>query len=301
MKEPVLVILAAGMGSRYGGLKQIDALGDNGEMIIDFSIYDAIRAGFKKVALIIKEEHREVFEKNLTDKIKDKVEVIYIYQNINDLPAGYSVPTDRIKPWGTTHALLACRNQINEPFMICNADDYYGVSSFKTMYNFLTTEVNDDLYAMVGYKLANTLTEHGTVTRGVCEVENEMLQGVVEVQNIRKVNDSAECEIDGEWVKMPQDKLASMNFWGFTPNIFKQCEALFENFLKNNIEVNPMKCEHVIPTAVEELLVKENIKLKVFSTTDSWFGVTYQEDRPLVVENLKKCKDNKTYPADLWK
>ena len=301
MKEPILVILAAGMGSRYGGLKQIDTVGSNGESIIDFSIYDAIRAGFKRVALIIKKEHEKAFEDSLGSKIRSKVEVIYVYQDIEDLPTGFSVPKDRVKPWGTTHALLACRHQIDAPFMICNADDYYGVEAFKTMYDFLKNEASDELYSMIGYKLANTLTDHGTVTRGICKVNDGILKEVVEIQKIRKNNGVAECEIDNVYQAASEDTLASMNYWGFTPYIFKQCEELLVNFLNNNIDKDPMKCEHVIPTAISELLAKNSVNVKVFSSKDNWFGVTYKEDKPLVVEKLAECKEKGLYPFDLWK
>ncbi len=301
MKEPVLVILAAGMGSRYGGLKQIDTVGSNGESIIDFSIYDAIRAGFKKVVLIIRKEHEEAFRKNLTDKIAGKIEVAFAYQDLQDVPEGTIVPEGREKPWGTTHALLSCRQVVDGPFMICNADDYYGPHAFKTMYQFLKEEVKDSAYGMVGYILENTLTEHGTVTRGVCEQKEGFLSRLREVQKIRKGAQGAEAEENGSWVLMEPNTLASMNFWGFTPQIFSECEQIFSDFLKASLAENPLKCEHVIPTAVGDLIQAGKIQVKVMASTDKWFGVTYREDKPGVVAQLNAYKEAGLYPFDLWK
>ncbi len=300
-KEPVLVILAAGMGSRYGGLKQIDTVGNNGESIIDFSIYDAIRAGFKKVVLIIRKEHEEAFRSNLTNKIEGKIEVAFAYQELKDVPEGIVVPEGREKPWGTTHALLACRDIVDGPFMICNADDFYGASAYKTMYDFLKTEVSDSQYGMVGYVLENTLTDNGTVTRGVCEEVDGNLSAITEIQKIRKVDGKAEFEENSQWVEAQPNTLASMNYWGFTPKIFEECEALFKSFIEETIEENPMKCEHVIPTAVGDLVKSKQINVKVMSSQDQWFGVTYKEDKPGVVASIQNYKDQGLYPFDLWK
>ena len=301
MKEPVLVILAAGMGSRYGGLKQIDTVGSNGESIIDFSIYDAIRAGFKKVALIIRREHEAAFRASLTDKIEKKIEVEFVFQDLKDVPEGITVPEGREKPWGTTHALLACRNQIDAPFMICNADDYYGPDAFKKMYDFLKNEAKDGEYGMIGYVLENTLTDHGTVTRGVCENEDGYLSAITEIQKIRKGAAGAEYEKDDQWVACDNGTLASMNFWGFTPKVFEEFEEIFTSFIGEAIKENPMKCEHVIPTAVGDLVKAKTAKVKIMASTDKWFGVTYKEDKPSVVANLQNYKDQGLYPFDLWK
>lgn len=298
--KPVLVILAAGMGSRYGGLKQIDTVGNNGESIIDFSIYDAIEAGFEKVVLIIRREHEEAFRKNLTDKIEKKIEVEFAYQDLDDLPQGIQVPEGREKPWGTTHALLACRN-LKSNFAIINADDFYGKDAYRKIYQFLANEVKDDQYGMVGYVLENTLTENGTVTRGVCETENGNLKNIVEIQKIAKKDGKAIYEQNGEWVDAPDHSLCSMNFWGFTPKIFEECESVFAQFIEKGIIENPMKCEHVIPTAVGQLVKEGKIQVKVMSSEDSWFGVTYQEDKPVVMARIQEYKDSNLYPADLWK
>ena len=299
-REPVIVILAAGMGSRYGGLKQIDTVGSNGESIIDFTIYDAIAAGFKKLVLIIRKEHEEAFEKVLVSKIRKKIEVEYAYQDLNDIPSGYQIDSEREKPWGTTHALLTCRKIVDSPFMICNADDYYGPEAFKIMYEFLLNEANDHNYCMVGWKLINTLTDFGTVTRGVCQTDNNLLNDIVEIQKIKKSNDTPMYEVDDSWQPLENDALTSMNFWGFTPSIFKLCEKVFKDFLDRELAQNPKKCEHVIPTAVKELLPSNEFKLNVFASNDAWFGVTYKEDKPSVVENLENYKKMGKYPFDLW-
>lgn len=302
MKQPVLVILAAGMGSRYGGLKQIDVVGNNDECIIDFSIYDAIQAGFKKVILIIRREHEEAFNQALTNKIKPFIDVEYAFQDMNDLPDGYQMPAERVKPWGTTHAILACRQQLTEPFMVINADDYYGKQAFKTMYDFLCRDVKDDEYGMVGYVVSNTLTDYGTVTRGVCDVENGYLNKLIERKSIKKEQGMPYYSEDGHnWIAIPQDNLVSMNFWGFTPKIMDYLMPIFSDFLKNNLHDNPLKCEHVIPTAVDELIHRHGIKVRVMRSDDTWYGITYKEDKIRIMESLAELKARQAYPADLWK
>ncbi len=300
MKKPTLVILAAGMGSRYGGMKQIDGVGNHGEPIIEFSIYDAKEAGFEKVVLIIKREHEELFKSCLTDRVSKHMEVAFAYQDMLNIPEGIEVPEGREKPWGTTHALLACKGVVNEPFAIINADDFYGKDAYKKIYNFLTTEVEDDHYGMVGYVCNNTLTDNGTVTRGVCEQEDGYLSHIVEIQKIAHKDGHAIYEENGEWKDLPDDTLVSMNFWGFTPKIFDEVEGIFENFLKDAIKENPMKCEHVIPTAIGDLVKDKVCKVKMLSSEDQWFGVTYQEDKPLVVEKIQAMKDAGVYPDVLW-
>ena len=301
MTKPTLVILAAGMGSRYGGMKQIDGVGNHGEPIIEFSIYDAKEAGFEQVVLIIKREHEDAFRSALTDKIAGSIDVKFAYQDIEDLPEGMTVPAGRIKPWGTTHALLACRNIVDGPFAIINADDFYGKDAYKVIYNFLTTEAADDYYAMVGYPCGNTLTDHGTVTRGVCEKdENGNLKKIVEVQKIAKKGDGAIYEEDGEWVPLAGDALVSMNFWGFTPKIFEECREVFEKYIRSAVIENPQKCEHVIPTAVGELVKNNKCTVKVLASKDKWFGVTYREDKPEVVAKIQEMKDLGIYPDNLW-
>lgn len=302
MKQPTLVILAAGMGSRYGGLKQIDALGSNGESIIDFSIYDAIQAGFKKLVLIIKREHEEVFNEQLVNRIRPFIDVQYAFQDISDLPEGYSVPEGREKPWGTIHAILACEEILqDDPFMVINADDYYGKASFVLMHQFLTSEVKENHYGMVGYILKNTLTDHGHVTRAVCEKnEKGYLDKIVEYQKIAKKHDLVVYENDGIWEKIDGSSVVSMNYWGFSHHIFDQIKPLFEKFLAENLAENPMKCEYVIPTAIGELIEQKEVQLKVYASNDNWYGVTYQEDKPLVVKKFEEFKEQGLYPFDLW-
>ena len=301
MEKPTLVILAAGMGSRYGGLKQIDTVGNNGESIIDFSIYDAKEAGFEKVVLIIRKEHEEAFRKCLTDKVSKHMEVEFAYQDMYDIPEGIKVPEGREKPWGTTHALLACRNIVKGPFAICNADDFYGKDAYRVIYNYLKNEISDDNYGMVGYLCNNTLTDNGTVTRGVCENTDGYLSKIVEVQKIARKDGKPVYEDNGEWKELDPNTLVSMNFWGFTLKIFEECEVLFKDFIGEAVKENPMKCEHVIPTAFGTLVKENKCKVKMLSSKDEWFGVTYKEDKPSVVAKIQKMKDDGIYPFDLWK
>ena len=301
MEKPTLVILAAGMGSRYGGLKQIDTVGNNGESIIDFSIYDAKEAGFEKVVLIIRKEHEEAFRKCLTDKVSKHMEVEFAYQDMYDIPEGIKVPEGREKPWGTTHALLACRNIVKGPFAICNADDFYGKDAYRVIYNYLKNEISDDNYGMVGYLCNNTLTDNGTVTRGVCENTDGYLSKIVEVQKIARKDGKPVYEDNGEWKELDPNTLVSMNFWGFTPKIFEECEVLFKDFIGEAVKENPMKCEHVIPTAIGTLVKENKCKVKMLSSKDEWFGVTYKEDKPSVVAKIQKMKDDGIYPFYLWK
>ncbi len=300
--KPTLVILAAGMGSRYGGMKQIDGVGSHGEPIIDFSIYDAYQAGFRKVVLIIRKEHEQLFRNALTDKVaRNGMEVEFAYQDMNNIPEGFTVPEGREKPWGTTHALLACKGVVNEPFAIINADDFYGRNAYQVVYDYLTNEIEDDKYAMVGFQCLNTLTTNGTVTRGLCEEKDGNLSHIVEVQKIALQDGHAVYEEDGNWKPIDDNALVSMNFWGFTPQIFDELEPIFKDFLEKNLESNPMKCEHVIPTAVGDLVRDGKITVKMLSSKDKWFGVTYKEDKPDVVAKIAEKKASGEYPDVLWK
>lgn len=300
--KPTLVILAAGMGSRYGGMKQIDGVGSHGEPIIDFSIYDAYQAGFRKVVLIIRKEHEQLFRNALTDKVaRNGMEVEFAYQDMNNIPEGFTVPEGREKPWGTTHALLACKGVVNEPFAIINADDFYGRNAYQVVYDYLTNEIEDDKYAMVGFQCLNTLTTNGTVTRGLCEEKDGNLSHIVEVQKIALQDGHAVYEEDGNWKPIDDHALVSMNFWGFTPKIFDELEPIFKDFLEKNLESNPMKCEHVIPTAVGDLVRDGKITVKMLSSKDKWFGVTYKEDKPDVVAKIAEKKASSEYPDVLWK
>lgn len=296
-KDLTLVILAAGMGSRYGGLKQIDKFGINGEAIIDFSIYDAIEAGFNKLVLIIRKEHEEIFEEVLVAPIRKHIEVEYAFQDVNDVPDWFEIPEGREKPWGTTHALLSAKENVTTPFMICNADDYYGKKAFKVMADFLN-EVADNEASMMGYVLDNTLTDHGTVTRGVCESVDGYLNKIVETEGIKRTDLGV---VDGDNNIIPDGTLVSMNFWGFTPNIFNLMEDKFVEFLKDDVNKDPLKAEALLPNDVGDLVEAGKLKVSVLETSDSWFGVTYQEDKPKVLETFKKFQTTGVYPEKLWK
>ena len=300
--KPTLVILAAGMGSRYGGLKQIDAIGNNGEAIIDFTIFDAIEAGFKKVVFIIRQEHKDVFEKNLGSKIRHKIEVEYAFQDLHDIPEGCEVPEGREKPWGTTHALLAARHIVkDDPFIICNADDFYGKDSFKKVMNFFMESTDDNEYCMAGYKLSNTLSDNGTVTRGFCENTNGYLSGIREVMKIRKSSDGAEYEEGETWIKCDPQTPVSMNLWGFKPGIMSKMEVIFKEQFPEGVKNNPLKYEALLPNNVGDLVKRGECRVKVLTSEDSWFGVTYKEDKPSVVAKIQSFKDQGLYPFDLWK
>ncbi|MCR5067223.1 MAG: nucleotidyltransferase [Erysipelotrichaceae bacterium] len=299
MKEPALVILAAGMGSRYGGLKQVDTVGNNGESIIDFSIYDAYRAGFRKLVLIIRKEHEDLFEQQIAGKLRGYMDVYYAYQDINDLPGGYQCPEGRTKPWGTVQAVLSTRNIVDGPFMVINADDFYGAESYKIMYDFLTNEVSDDTFGMVGYQLTKTLTDNGSVTRGICETEDGYLTKIVETQKIiRKDGRPYSVDEEGNETELA-DGVVSMNYWGMTPAVFPLLEKQFTEFLAEKVDIP--KSELVIPTSVAALIKNGDIRVKVMSTNAEWFGVTYPQDKQMVTDKILEYKNNDVYPFQLWK
>ena len=303
MKE-TLVILAAGMGSRYGGLKQIDGVGNHNEPIIEFTIFDAIKTGFKKVVLIIKKENQEAFEEALVKKIRPYIEVEYAFQDLNDLPEGVTIPEERVKPWGTTHALLSCREILkDDPFVVCNADDFYGRNAFEKIMDFFHNGINDNTYCMVGYKVENTLSDNGTVTRGVCQTdENNNLTSIKEIMNI-KWNDNHDgvlYEEDGEYKPMEMGCPVSMNFWGFLPSTITKLYDVFVKELPEGIKNNPLKYEALLPSHIGVLVKEGKCDVKVLTSNDSWFGVTYKEDKPTVVAKIQELKDNGTYPDILF-
>lgn len=305
MHEPVLVVMAAGMGSRYGGLKQIDPIGENGEIIIDFSLFDALRAGFKKVVFVIKRELEADFRQVIGDRMSRHMEVAYAYQNLSDVPDGYSIPSGRTKPWGTGHAIRACREIIDAPFAVINADDYYGAQAFSLLYDFLKNADDDTLYryAMVGYVLENTLTEHGHVARGVCTLTGDgLLETINERVRIEKHGDKSEyTEDDGKsWVEIPRGSTVSMNLWGFSPSILKELDAQFPAFLENDVVKNPEKAEFFLPSVVDRLVEGGKATVRVLKSPDRWYGVTYREDKPVVVEALAKMRTDGAYPNHLW-
>lgn len=305
MKKPVLVIMAAGMGSRYGGLKQIDPVDAQGDIIMDFSIYDAVKAGFEKIVFIIKKENESDFREAIGDRISKFAEVVYVYQELTNLPEGFSVPEGRVKPFGTGHAVLSCIDEIDGPFAVINADDYYGAAAFEKLYQYLTTHEDDEKYryCMVGYILGNTLTENGHVARGVCSAnENGYLTDICEHTHIEKSGDGAVYTEDSgkTWADIAVDSVVSMNMWGFTASILKELRARFPEFLKQNLESNPLKCEFFLPSVVDELLKEGKATVKVLKSVDKWYGVTYKEDKAAVTAAITGMKQQGKYPTELW-
>ena len=305
MKKPVLVVMAAGMGSRYGGLKQIDPVDKEGHIIMDFSIYDAVQAGFQKVVFIIKKENEADFRSAIGDRLSNQLEVSYVFQDLHNIPEGYEVPEGRVKPWGTAHAVYSCMDEIDGPFAVINADDYYGVEAFKLIYDYLSTHADDDKYryTMVGYHLANTVTDNGYVSRGVCETnENGELISVTERTRIEKYNGGvAYTEDDGNtWVQVPDDTTVSMNMWGLTPDFLDVLEEGFKEFFEKEVPSNPLKAEYLIPIFIGELLEQGKMFVKVLKTNDTWYGMTYHEDVVFVKESFRKMLENGVYKADLF-
>ncbi len=307
MNKPVLVVMAAGMGSRYGGLKQIDPVGPNNEIIIDYSLFDAKKAGFETVIFIIKKEIEKDFKKSIGTRIPDGMNAVYVFQDTLDLPDGFGLPAGRIKPWGTAHAVCAARNVIDSPFAVINADDYYGPDAFKVIFDYLSKDKKSDKYnfCMVAYELENTLTENGYVSRGVCTTDaNDMLIDVTEHTHIEKDGDFGAkfTEDDGAtWQELSLDSLVSMNLWGFTPDFVNEAWAGFPDFLTKTIETNPLKGEYYLPSVVTKLINEAKATVKVLHSGDRWYGVTYKEDKPKVVSALKRLHDIGIYPEKLWK
>ena len=304
MDKPVLVIMAAGMGSRYGGLKQIDPVDKEGHKIIDFSIYDAIRAGFQKVIFIIKKENEADFRTCIGDVVKGQIEVEYVYQELTDIPQGCTIPEGRVKPWGTAHAILSCRNVINGAFAVINADDYYGREAFQAIYHYLAVTMDDEKYryAMVGYELGKTLTENGYVSRGVCETDaDSYLTDIVERTHIEKTAEGAAYTEDGiHYTEISTDSPVSMNMWGFSKSFMKEAEIAFEKFFQETVPANPLKAECYLPSVVDSLLKEGKATVKVLHSKDRWFGVTYKEDKPFVMESIAALKAGGVYPQKLW-
>lgn len=301
--KPTLLIMAAGMGSRYGGLKQIDPVGPNGEIIMDYSLYDARRAGFERVVFVIKESFYDAFKDSVGARLEGKMEVHYAFQNLDDLPYGYSVPEGRVKPWGTAHAVLAAREIITGPFACLNADDYYGPESFQKIYNFLLAEQTPGEEAMCAWRLHNTMSPHGHVARGICEIDaDDYLQEIVERTKIEMAGDDARySEDDGQtWQPLSGQSPVSMNFWGFGPEMMGWIEHGFVDFLDDALARNPVKAEFLLPTYVDRLIRAGQVKVKTFPVSDRWFGVTYQDDKPQVMEAIKRLHETNVYPTPLW-
>lgn len=299
--KPTLFILAAGMGSRYGGLKQLDGLGPSGETIMDYSVYDALRAGFGKIVFVIRKDFEQEFREKIISKYEGHVPVEVVFQDIKKIPEGFSVNPERSKPWGTNHAVLMGKDVIKEPFGVINADDYYGAESFRILGDFLrSVEGKKNCYCMIGFNIENTLSENGGVSRGLCEVDaNGNLTGVTECHGIERKEGRLIQVVEGQEMPFPEDANVSMNMWGFTPDYFDYSEKAFVKFLEANH--NELKAEFYIPTVVNDLIQNGQIELKVLETPSKWFGVTYAADRPATVAQFKKLVDEGTYPTPLFK
>lgn len=300
-KNLTLLIMAAGMGSRFGGLKQIEPVGPNDEFIIDYSVYDAIKAGFNKIVFIIKKENYDVFKETIGKRVEDKIKVEYAFQDLNDLPVGYTCPEDRVKPWGTAHAILSAKNLINEPFAIINSDDFYGRDAYNTISNFLKEEKEENTYAVVGYHVINTLTENGAVKRGVCKVDGNKLEKLIESSVIKENGIITATPLDGSMpFEIKDDTYVSMNMLGFNPSIFPYIEKHFPKFLDENKD-NILKCEYLIPDILSMATNNNYAKTLVIPTTAKWEGVTYKEDKESVVKAINELIKEGVYPQNLWK
>ena len=297
--KPTLVIMAAGMGSRYGGLKQIDPVGPHGEIVIDYSVFDALRAGFGKVVFIIRRDIEQAFREAVESHFKGRIPLDYAFQALDDLPAGFTVPEGRQKPWGTAHAIRACRDLIKEPFGVINADDFYGRDAYEGLARMLTQRsVSDPRYVLVGFRIANTLSEHGAVSRGVCNVQNGVLKSVTERTHIERKNGVIQVDMGGTWEALPENAMVSMNMWGFTPALFPQLEAAFTDFLRAS--GTQLKSECYIPSVVDQLITSKRAVTDVVETSSRWLGMTYPEDKPLVRAGIQALIQAGEYPAKLW-
>lgn len=297
--------MAAGMGSRYGGLKQIDPIDSQENLIIDFSIYDALKAGFEKIVFVIKHEIEKDFKESIGDRMSKLAEVEYVYQELDKLPAGYEIPEGRVKPWGTAHAILCCKDVIDGPFAVINSDDYYGPKAYKTLYEHLMRTDKDDKFgiALVGYKLYNTLTDKGSVARGICRVENGKLMEINERTQIEMDGENARYTEDGgkTYTPLSGDSIASMNMWGYNREFIDELEKRFPKFLDKALKENPLKSEFFLPVTVDDMLRDGIASVDVLTTPDKWYGVTYADDKPAVMAGIQSLKDSGLYPEELWK
>ncbi|MGA1976503.1 MAG: NTP transferase domain-containing protein [Bacteroidales bacterium] len=298
--KPTLLVLAAGMGTRYGGNKQLDEVGPSGETIIDYSIYDAVRAGFGKIVFVIRRDIEEQVKERFGERLKGKIEVDYVFQEITNLPEGVRVSPERQKPWGTSHAILVTKSKIMEPFGVINSDDYYGVESFRILHDFLLNDKDQNCYCIVGYKLGNTLSDHGHVNRGVCRVSSDnFLQGIVETRQISKTSKGASAPgTDGKEIRFTGEEVVSMNLWGFKPSCYDFLGREFRNFIDRS--GMDLKSELDIPTSVDKFVKNGDIKIKILMSNEKWFGVTYREDKPFVVESISNMIRKGIYPARIY-
>ena len=301
--EPILVIMAAGMGSRYGGNKQLDRITDQGDIIMDFSLYDAYQAGFRRVCFIIKHDFEDVFKEHIEAGAGKKYDVYYAFQELDDLPEGFEVPEGRTKPYGTGHAILAARHIIDAPFAVINADDYYGKEGFRKIYKFLTTKADASHNCMVGFEIKNTLSDHGTVSRGICKAKDGMLTGIEEHLKVAEEADGSVTDTlpDGSKKIIPADSPVSMNLWGFGKEYVNDLEDGFKEALHIIMDTNPLKGEYYIQSPINGQIADGSVSYEVLTSHDKWFGVTYKEDKPEVVAKFKELKENGTYPKNLWK
>ena len=304
MIETTLVVMAAGLGSRFGGIKQLEPVGPSGEIIMDYSVYDARKAGFNKVVFIIRKDIEEDFKKIIGNRISKMIDTEYVIQDVNNLPEGFKLPEGRTKPWGTGHAILSCKNVVKNPFIVVNADDYYGKEAFVKVHDYLVNPDKTDKkynFCMAGFRLGNTLSENGTVTRGICDVdENNILLDVNETFEIQRDHDEAKAVRDGKQLRISLEQPASMNMWGFTADFIDELDKRFTPFL-SGISGNEMKAEYLLPSIVDELIKEGSAQVKVLDTNDKWFGVTYQEDKYMVQSSLKKLVEQGVYPEALYK
>ncbi len=305
MQKPILLVMAAGMGSRFGGLKQMEPVGSCGEVILDYSLYDARRAGFERVVFVIKHAIEDAFRENVGSRVAPYLSVDYAFQELGDLPAGYAVPAGREKPWGTCHAVLAARNLIDAPFAVINADDYYGPGGFRLLYDFLTTHADDGQYryCMVGYRLKNTVTKHGAVARGLCTAdEKHHLIRVEEQTRIEPYEDGIHYTKDAgaTWADVPGDTLVSMNCWGFTESFLREAWNRFPAFLEEALPSDPCRAEYFLPSVVTQLLDEGRATVEILPCPDQWYGVTYREDKPEIVRALRARTTSGLYPSPLW-
>lgn len=303
-QQPALIVMAGGIGSRYGGLKQIDPIGPNGEIVIDYALYDALRSGFGKIIFLIRREIEEIFREKIGRKIEQQVDTEYVFQELSHLPEGYTVPAGRTKPWGTGHAVLSCKAAVDRPFAVINSDDFYGPGAFQALAKTLRS-AQDPLsgpaaYCMVGYLLSNTLSEHGSVARGVCQVTPDgYLTAVHERTKIQRIDGQVKyCADNGEWTPLAADSLVSLNTWGFTPGFFQELEARFPVFLDRNQD--PIKGEYFLPEVVNQLVQEGKARVKVLPVQEKWFGVTYPADRPAVQAAIHEQVQRGIYPEKLW-
>lgn len=305
MKKTQLIIMAAGLGSRFGGLKQMAPVDTEGHIIIDYSIFDAVRAGFDEIIIIVKPENEQLFRETVADRIGDRAQIRFVHQKADILPEGYTIPEGRVKPWGTAHAVLCAKDAVDAPFCVINADDFYGSDAFEKMHAFLTENEDESQMAMVAYQICNTLTENGSVSRGVCETDaqGEYMTDISERTTIIMQGDGAAFTEDGgmTYTYLPGDTAVSMNFWGFSAGVMQEFVDRFEPFLKENLPVNPLKCEYFLPLIPGQLIKEGKAKVRLLKTDEKWYGITYSADLPAVHQAIETMKKNGKYPRQLWK